>query len=111
LFALLVGLTAGLAPIEKLGEMTSVGTLFAFIVVCAAVLILRKKEPNRERPFKTPLVPLVPVLGIVACGALLVSLCASDWMHFLRLFVWLGIGLAVYGFYSIPRSVIRNEKA
>jgi APA family basic amino acid/polyamine antiporter len=111
LFAIVVSLFAGFAPIALVGEMTSVGTLFAFIVVCAAVLILRKKEPNRERPFKTPLVPLVPILGIVACGSLLVSLCVSDWMHFLRLFVWLGIGQLIYVFYSAPRSIIRNKAA
>jgi APA family basic amino acid/polyamine antiporter len=111
LFAFVVSLFAGFAPIALVGEMTSVGTLFAFIVVCAAVLILRYKEPNRERPFKTPLVPLVPILGIVACGALLVSLCVSDWMHAARLFVWLGIGQVIYYVYSAKHSKIRQANA
>jgi len=110
LFALVVSLFAGFAPIALVGEMTSVGTLFAFVVVCAAVLILRYKEPNRERPFKTPFVPLVPILGIVACGSLLVSLCVSDFMHAGRLFVWLGIGLIVYHTYSKKHSKIRQAQ-
>jgi APA family basic amino acid/polyamine antiporter len=110
LFAFVVSAFAGFAPIALVGEMTSVGTLFAFVVVCAAVLILRYKEPNRERPFKTPFVPLVPILGIVACGSLLVSLCVSDFMHAGRLFVWLGIGLIVYHTYSKKYSKIRQAQ-
>jgi APA family basic amino acid/polyamine antiporter len=110
LFAFVVSAFAGFAPIALVGEMTSVGTLFAFVVVCAAVLILRYKEPNRERPFKTPFVPLVPILGIVACGSLLVSLCVSDFMHAGRLFVWLGIGLIVYHTYSKKHSKIRQAQ-
>lgn len=110
LFAFVVAGFAGLAPIALVGEMTSVGTLFAFVVVCAAVLILRYKEPNRERPFKTPLVPLVPILGIVSCGALLVSLCVSDWQHFARLVGWLAIGQVVYYSYSIHRSKVRQAE-
>jgi APA family basic amino acid/polyamine antiporter len=110
LFAFVVSAFAGFAPIALVGEMTSVGTLFAFVVVCAAVLILRYKEPNRERPFKTPFVPLVPILGIVACGSLLISLCVSDFMHAGRLFVWLGIGLIVYHTYSKKYSKIRQAQ-
>jgi len=111
LFAFVVSLFAGFAPIALVGEMTSVGTLFAFVVVCAAVLILRYKEPNRERPFKTPLVPLVPILGILSCGALLVSLCLSDYLHFLRLAVWLAIGLVVYEVYGKKHSLVRKGAA
>lgn len=111
LFAFVVSAFAGFTPIAKLGEMTSVGTLFAFIVVCAAVLVLRKKEPNRPRPFKTPFVPLIPWLGIIWCGGLLVSLFMDDWVHAARLFVWLGIGLAVYYFYSIKHSKVRQAQA
>lgn len=111
LFAFVVSAFAGFAPIAIVGEMTSVGTLFAFIVVCAAVLILRKKDPTRERPFKTPLVPLIPWLGILSCGALLVSLCWADWMHAARLFVWLGIGQCIYFVYSAKNSKVRQAQA
>ena len=111
LFACVVSLFAGFAPIHIVGEMTSVGTLFAFIIVCLAVLILRYKDPDRPRPFKTPLVPLIPILGILACGTLLVSLCISDWMHAARLFVWLGIGLIIYNLYSIKHSKVRKAQS
>ncbi len=111
LFAFVVSAFAGFTPIVKLSEMTSVGTLFAFIVVCAAVLILRKKDPDRPRPFKTPFVPLIPWLGIIWCGGLLVSLFMDDWVHAARLFVWLAVGLLVYYFYSIKHSKVRKAQA
>lgn len=111
LFAFVVSLFAGFAPIAVVGEMTSVGTLFAFIVVCLAVLILHYKEPDRVRPFRTPFVPWVPILGILSCGALLVSLCVSDWMHAARLFVWLAVGQVIYYMYSKKHSVVRKEQA
>lgn len=114
LFAVLVSLFAGLMPISLVGEMTSVGTLFAFMVVCAAVLILRKKDPDRVRPFRTPWVPLVPVLGILACGLLLMSLFLDPVHgkeHMLRFGGWLVIGMVIYFTYSIRNSVIRKQQA
>jgi basic amino acid/polyamine antiporter, APA family len=114
LFAVLVSLFAGLMPISLVGEMTSVGTLFAFMVVCAAVLILRKKDPDRVRPFRTPWVPLVPVLGILACGLLLMSLFLDPVHgkeHMLRFGGWLVIGMVIYYTYSIRNSVIRKQQA
>lgn len=97
---------AGLVPISVVGEMTSIGTLLAFVMVCLGVLILRKKEPNLERPFKTPFVPIVPVLGIITCVVMMVSLPFDTW---LRLFVWLAIGFLIYFFYGKKRSKLRNE--
>jgi len=114
LFCLLVSLAAGLMPINLVGEMTSVGTLFAFMVVCAAVLILRRKEPTRERPFKTPMVPFVPIAGIVACGALLMALFLDPvhgQAHMMRFGVWLVIGFVIYFSYSIRHSLIRKQQA
>jgi APA family basic amino acid/polyamine antiporter len=101
-----ISLFAGLVPISIVGEMTSIGTLLAFVMVCLGILILRKKEPNLERPFKTPFVPVVPVLGIITCVVMMVSLPFDTW---LRLFVWLAIGFIIYFFYGKKRSKLRNE--
>jgi APA family basic amino acid/polyamine antiporter len=99
---------AGLVPISVVGEMTSIGTLLAFVMVCLGILILRKKEPNLERPFKTPFVPVVPILGIITCVVMMVSLPFDTW---LRLFVWLAIGFIIYFFYGKKRSKLRNDKS
>jgi APA family basic amino acid/polyamine antiporter len=98
-----VMLGAGLLPIEALLEMTNIGTLFAFTVVCAAVLIMRRTNPHAERPFRCPFVPLVPVLGILSCVTLMLSLPAANWW---RLIVWLFIGLVIYFSYSRHHSVM-----
>jgi APA family basic amino acid/polyamine antiporter len=103
LIGLFVAVAAGLMPIGALLEMTNIGTLFAFTIVCAAVLIMRKTNPNAERPFRCPLVPLVPILGIVSCLVLMLSLPAANWW---RLFVWLAIGLVIYFTYSRHHSVM-----
>jgi basic amino acid/polyamine antiporter, APA family len=113
LFAFMVSALAGFMPISLVGEMTSVGTLFAFMVVCAAVLILRAKEPKLERPFKTPLVPYVPIAGIVCCGALLMALFLDPihgYEHMLRFGGWLVIGLIIYLTYSMRNSLIRKSQ-
>ena len=92
---------AGLFPITILGEMVSIGTLAAFTIVCISVLILRKTNPTANRPFKTPWVPFVPILGVIICLAQMIALPFDTWM---RLVIWLVIGLFIYFFYGIKHS-------
>ena len=99
---------AGFFPIALLGELVSIGTLFAFVVVSAGVLVLRRREPNRVRPFKTPLVPLVPILGILICGYMMYGLPSDTWI---RLAVWLVLGLVIYFAYGRTHSRIGNPAA
>jgi APA family basic amino acid/polyamine antiporter len=101
LTGVLVALMAGVIPLRVLAELVNIGTLMAFAIVCGAVLIMRRTNPDAERPFRTPLVPLVPILGIVLCILLMFSLPAENW---LRLGCWLLIGLAVYWFYGRHHS-------
>jgi len=100
---LFVGALAGLLPIQVLLSLVSMGTLLAFVIVCAAVLILRRIHPEAERPFRAPLVPLVPILGIAVCLLLMFSLPSENW---LRLVVWLAIGLAIYFGYGRRHSLM-----
>jgi APA family basic amino acid/polyamine antiporter len=102
---ILVGLFAAFVPGDVVGDMTSIGTLFAFMLVCIAVIILRKTNPDLPRQFKTPLVPLVPILGVLVCGAMIFGL---GWTNWLRLFGWLAIGFVIYFGYSVKHSVLRN---
>ena len=92
-----VGIPAGLWDIDTLAELSNIGTLFAFIVVSAGVIVLRKKQPDRPRSFRVPFVPLVPILSIVCCAILMMGLPLVTWIRF---FVWLAIGLLVYFGYS-----------
>jgi APA family basic amino acid/polyamine antiporter len=96
-------IVAGLFPIGLLGQLVSIGTLLAFVIVCAGVWILRVREPNTPRSFKTPLVPLVPALGILSCFGLMAGLPKDTWY---RLLVWLVIGLVVYFMYGKSHSHI-----
>jgi APA family basic amino acid/polyamine antiporter len=100
----LVGGFAAFVPGDIVGDMTSIGTLFAFMLVCAAVIILRKTNPELPRQFKTPLVPFVPILGILVCAAMIYGL---GWMNWLRLFGWLAIGFLIYFGYSKKRSHLK----
>ncbi len=102
-----VALLGAALPLRLLAELVNIGTLFAFVIVCTAVLIMRKTHPEAERPFRAPLVPLVPVLGILTCLVLMFSLPAENW---LRLIVWLGIGLLIYIFYGRRHSVLNNPE-
>jgi APA family basic amino acid/polyamine antiporter len=99
-------LMAGLFPIGLLGELVSIGTLLAFAIVCGGVLVLRKTDPNIPRPFKTPLVPLVPILGIGFCLYLMISLPKDTWA---RLVVWMLIGLLIYFTYGRRHSVLNRK--
>jgi basic amino acid/polyamine antiporter, APA family len=98
-------LFGSLVPIGSLGQMVSIGTLLAFVIVCAAVMLLRARRPDLPRPFRTPLVPLVPILGILVSLALMVSLNGITWV---RLLVWLAIGLVIYFTYSVRHSKVRQ---
>lgn len=101
---LIVGLFAAFVPGDIVGDMTSIGTLFAFMLVCGAVIILRKTNPELERKFKTPWVPFVPILGIIVCAAMIFGL---GWLNWLRLFGWLAIGFIIYFGYSKKHSKLR----
>ncbi|MDR2626615.1 MAG: amino acid permease [Dysgonamonadaceae bacterium] len=98
---------AGLFPINILGELVSIGTLMAFTIVCISILVLRKVHPDVKRPFKTPWVPFVPVLGAVICIAQMIALPVDTWI---RLLVWLIIGLCIYFSYGIRHSKMNNEQ-
>jgi APA family basic amino acid/polyamine antiporter len=106
LFMLFVSLFAAFVPARIVGEMTSIGTLLAFVLVCIGVMVLRKKQPNLQRAFKTPLVPLVPVLGILACVGMMVSLPIDTWY---RLLAWMIVGLDVYLLYGMRNSLLGKE--
>jgi len=92
-----VGLTAALLPIQEIAELTNIGTLFAFVLVCIGIWILRHIEPDMPRAFRTPLVPLVPILGVIFCGYLMLSLPLVTWIRFI---VWMVAGLVIYCTYG-----------
>ncbi|HMH32944.1 MAG TPA: amino acid permease, partial [Puia sp.] len=100
-----VGLFAAFSPGDITGNLTSIGTLLAFVLVCMGVIILRKKDPGLQRPFKTPLVPLVPILGIIVCTAMIVSLWGPT---LLSAFIWMIVGLFIYFGYSKQRSKLNQ---
>src|SRR5256886_2270398 len=99
-----VCLATGLLPLQLLGTWVNIGTLLAFVLVCAGVWILRHTRPDLERPFRTPLVPLVPILGMVSCFGLMLTLPLDTWI---RLAVWLVIGFGIYFGYSRKHSALR----
>lgn len=108
LFMAMVALMAAFVPASMAGEMTSIGTLLAFTLVCAAVLVVRRSQPDAPRGFKTPLVPLVPVLGILTCLGLMLFLPADTWI---RLVVWMLLGLDIYVHYGLRRSHLEPATA
>jgi len=104
---LCVAFVGSLVPIGSLGQMVSIGTLLAFVIVCAAVWILRLRRPELERPFRTPWVPVVPIMGILVSLGLMAGLNAITW---LRLVIWLIIGLVIYFTYGVKHSRVRNTQ-
>lgn len=106
LFFIFVGLFASFVPGDIVGDMTSIGTLFAFMLVCAGVMIMRRTHPEIQRQFRTPWVPVVPVLGILTCGAMIYGL---GWANWSRLGAWLVIGLVIYFSYSIRKSTLNKK--
>ncbi len=106
LFMVLTGLFAALVPGHIVGEMTSIGTLLAFVLVCIGVIILRKTRPDLQRGFRCPWVPVVPVAGVLVCLAMMLALGRENWE---RLIIWLVIGLAIYFGYSKNHSKLRKQ--
>ncbi len=102
-----VGIAAALLPIGIVGELVSIGTLLAFIIVCSGVLVLRYTRPDIPRPFKTPGVPVIPILGILSCLYLMIGLPKDTWF---RLLGWMGLGLVIYFVYGIRKSRLRQKK-
>jgi APA family basic amino acid/polyamine antiporter len=99
------GIFSGLFPIQLLGELVNIGTLLAFVLVCGGIIILRRTRPDLPRPFKTPLVPLVPILGILSCLGLMATLPGDTW---LRLLVWMALGLLLYFAYGRRHSTLQT---
>jgi basic amino acid/polyamine antiporter, APA family len=107
LTGLSAALIAGLLPINILGELVSIGTLLAFVIVCVSIIVLRKTSPDTPRPFKVPLVPWVPIGGIIICTAQMVALPRDTWI---RLILWMAIGLLIYFFYGRKRSILGKKQ-
>ncbi len=108
LTGLFVATLSAFLPLRILAELTNIGTLLAFVIVCAAVLIMRRTNPDAERPFRAPFVPFVPIMGIITCLILMFSLPVENWW---RLFVWLLLGFIIYFFYGRRHSVMARMRA
>ncbi|KPC97638.1 putative amino acid permease YhdG [Geobacillus sp. BCO2] len=102
-----VAVFAGIIPLNKLAELTNIGTLFAFITVSIGVLVLRKTQPDLKRAFRVPFVPVIPILAVLFCGYLVLQLPATTWIGFVS---WLLIGLVIYFIYGRKHSEL-NEMA
>jgi APA family basic amino acid/polyamine antiporter len=106
---LVVGVTASFTSLDEMVDLTNIGTLFAFILVCLGIIILRVKDPDRPRPFRVPFGPyVVPLLGVVSCCGLIYYLPPSSWWRF---FAWLLVGGVVYFFYGYRNSRLRGRQA
>lgn len=103
LFMVIICVLAGLVPPDVAGEMTSIGTLFAFSLVCLGVIVVRRTQPDAPRGFKTPFVPWIPSAGVVCCVGMMLFLPAETWI---RLVIWMIIGLDIYSFYGVKHSIV-----
>ena len=101
-----VATIAAFVPLRILAELVNIGTLLAFVIVCLAVLVMRRTHPDAKRPFRCPWVPVIPILGVLMCALLMFSLPSENWI---RLFVWLAIGLFIYAFYGRRHSIMRRH--
>jgi APA family basic amino acid/polyamine antiporter len=108
LFAVFVSLFAAFVPVNIVGEMVSIGTLFAFILVCIGIIVMRRTNPDTPRPFRAPWVPFTPIAGIVVCLSMMVSLPLDTW---LRLAIWMILGVIIYYAYGKKHSVVRKNYA
>jgi APA family basic amino acid/polyamine antiporter len=106
LVGLLAAIVGSLTPIDDIGKMVNIGTLLAFVIVCIAILVLRKTNPDQARPFRTPWVPVVPFLGILFNGYMMYKL---GWINWARLIIWLVIGLVIYFAYSRKHSRVQQN--
>ncbi|MGD0796930.1 MAG: amino acid permease [Acidobacteriaceae bacterium] len=101
----LAGIVGALTPIDDIGKMVNIGTLLAFVIVCISILVLRRTDPGKARPFRTPWVPLVPILGVLFNGYMMIKL---GWINWARLIIWLIIGLVVYFSYGKSHSKVQR---
>jgi APA family basic amino acid/polyamine antiporter len=104
LIGVFVAILTGFLPIDALLHLTNIGTLFAFVIVCTAVLIMRQTNPDARRPFRAPLYPFVPILGILTCLMLMFSLPVENWY---RLLAWMAMGFVIYFLYGYRHSALR----
>ena len=104
LVGLLAAIVGSVTPIDDIGKMVNIGTLLAFVIVCIAVMVLRRTNPGQPRPFRTPWVPLIPILGVICNGYMMYNLGKWNWI---RLVGWLAIGLVVYFTYSVKHSRVQ----
>jgi APA family basic amino acid/polyamine antiporter len=102
------GLVAGFFPIGLLGELVSIGTLLAFVIVCIGIIVLRRTKPDLPRPFKTPLVPFVPIMGVLICFGMMAFLPKDTWI---RLLVWMALGIVIYFAYGKSHSKLNGSTA
>jgi APA family basic amino acid/polyamine antiporter len=108
LVGLLAAMVGSVTPIEEIGKMVNIGTLLAFVIVSISVMVLRYTNPGQPRPFRTPWVPLVPILGVISNGYMMLKLGMWNWI---RLVVWLALGLIVYFTYSVKHSRVQALQA